>query len=220
MSELSVPLRPTCLMEGHPCMSSPSSQFCLFWFPSLSPIPFPFSPLSYCVMCFHPHWDRAGFRADARALSLRLGPRCQLRAFLSNLSLSLSLSPLSPSSRGQRRPYKAAFPHIHFWQFRCCHSKQSSGERPGLRWRSRQGLCFLVKARLARQKPACLFVEIQSRVAVLQSQFLIKKWVLTDKISTTSLVTGSSTLLIVSPHLDIGLMMTTDDTAAQNNLFK
>ena len=159
MSELSVPLRPTCLMEGHPCLCSPSSRSCLFWFPSLSLIPFPFSPLSYCVMRFHPHWDRAGCRADARALSLRLGPRCQLRALLSNPSLS----PLSPGSCGQRRPYKAAFLHIHFWQFRRCHSKQSWVEGPGWRWRSRQGLCFLVKARLGLQKPACLSVEIQSR---------------------------------------------------------
>lgn len=93
MSELSVPLRPGCLKRGHPCPSSLPLPHCLFLFLSLS--------FSSFTSRRQPE-RRPGWRADAQGLSLRLGPPCQLGAFLS-----------PPPSRGQPRPYRAAFPPSH-----------------------------------------------------------------------------------------------------------
>lgn len=67
---------------------------------------------------------QAGLRADVQTLSFRLGPHCQLRA----LHCPGSFFQLSPSSCGQRRPYKATFLLIHFCQFQHCHSNHFSGE--------------------------------------------------------------------------------------------
>ncbi len=123
MSELSVPLRPACLKEGHPRLPSPSSPLCLFLF--LSPFSF-LSPLSSLVI--RPHPAQAGLRADVQTLSLRLGPHCQLRAVPSLVVCPGSFFLLSPSSCGQRRPYKATFFLIHFCQFQHCHSNHCSAE--------------------------------------------------------------------------------------------
>lgn len=127
MSELSVPLRPACLKEGHPCLSSPSSPLCLFLFLSLSPFS-TLSPLSSLIIHSHPHQAWAGLRADVQTLSFRLGPHCRLRALLSPVACPGSFFGLSPPSCGQRRPYKATFLLIHFWQFQHCHSNHCSGE--------------------------------------------------------------------------------------------
>lgn len=128
MSELSVPLRPACLKEGHPCLPSP---LCLFLFLSLSPFSLALSSSTNPPPSLHPPPStqlQAGLRADVQTLSFRLGPHCQLRAFLSLVACPGSFFLLSPSSRGQRRPYKATFLLIHFCQFRHCHSNQCSGE--------------------------------------------------------------------------------------------
>ncbi|MEQ2314870.1 hypothetical protein AMECASPLE_016368 [Ameca splendens] len=83
---------------------------------SSCPPPPPFSshiiqhPLSFAP-------TQAGLRADLQALSFRLRPHCQLRALLSLVSCPESFFPLSAApSRGQRRPYRATFPLIHFCQ--------------------------------------------------------------------------------------------------------
>lgn len=131
MSELSVPLRPACLKEGHPCLPSPTSPLCLFLFLSLSPFSFA-SPLSSLIICTPTHQTQAGLRADVQTLSFRLGPHCQLRALLSLVACPGSFFLLSPSSCGQGRPYKATFLLIHFCQFQHCHSNRRSWE-----WRER-----------------------------------------------------------------------------------
>lgn len=100
MSELSVPLRPACLKEGHPCppslppltplslliplpptLPSPSS-------PPLAPSSSPPPPL--------PQPNQAGWRADVQTLSFRLGPHCQLRALLSFVLCVPDLSSCHP----------------------------------------------------------------------------------------------------------------------------
>lgn len=120
MSELSVPLRPGRLKRGHPCPSSLPPPHCLFLFLSLS--------FSSFTSRRQPE-RRPGWRADAQGLSLRLGPPCQLGAFsppsppppphppYCSRERGIFLSPpslrLSSSSRGQPRPYRAAFPPSH-----------------------------------------------------------------------------------------------------------
>ena len=127
MSELSVPLRPACLKDGHPCVPPPPS---VSSYSSHSHPLSPSSPPPSSFIIHPPHPSQAGLRADVQTLSFRLGPHCQLRALL---SLSLVACPgsfflLSPSSRGQIRPYKATFLLIHFCQFQRCHSHHCSGE--------------------------------------------------------------------------------------------
>ena len=126
-----MPLRPGCLKDGHPCVPSPPLSLLIPLTLTLSLLPpSPSAPSSSTLP--PPHPSQAGLRADVQTLSFRLGPHCQLRALLS-LSLSLVACPgsfflLSPSSRGQIRPYKATFLLIHFCQFQRCHSHHCSGE--------------------------------------------------------------------------------------------
>lgn len=120
MSELSLPLRPACLKEVHPCMPSPSSMLCLFLSLSLpSPsslpsIPFPLNPGWFEGWC-------ADHVIQIRATLSAQGP------FLSH-RVSGSFFLLSPSSCGQRRPSKTTLLLIHFCQFKLCHSNPCSGE--------------------------------------------------------------------------------------------
>lgn len=139
MSELSVPLRPACLKEGHPCQPSPSSLFCLFLF---------LSPLSFLIMLQHNPPNPCWFEGWCADLVI------QIRATLSAQGPSLSIVAcprsfflLSSSSCGQRRPYKATFLLIHFCQFQRCHSNHCCGEwkETKLTCPSQQGLCFLVQ---------------------------------------------------------------------------
>lgn len=130
MSELSVPLRPACLKEGHPCLPSPSSILCLFWFLLLNPLSSSSLPSALSSSTTPPP-TLPGLRADVQTLSFRLGPHCQLRALLSLVACPGSFFLLSPSSCGQRRPYKATFLLIHFCQFQHCHSNHFSVEWRG-----------------------------------------------------------------------------------------
>lgn len=137
MSELSMPLRPACLKEGHsasPPPLLPPLSLLIPLSPSLLLHSLPLAPIIIYPPSTPPPFPPAqgGLRADVQALSFRLGPDCQLRALLSPLACPGSLSPLSPSSRGQRRPYKATFLLILFCQFQHCHSNHFAGE-----WRGR-----------------------------------------------------------------------------------
>lgn len=115
------------MFEIHPVPPSPSVSSCspilphfFFLFPPQPSHPLPTAnPFLYLT--------RAGLRADVQTLSFRLRPRCQL-SLLSLVACPGSFFPLSPSSCGERRPYKAAFLLIHFCQFQRCHSNQCAGE--------------------------------------------------------------------------------------------
>lgn len=132
MSELSVPLRPACLKEGHPCLPSPSSPTPVSSHSSHSLSSSSSPPLAASSSTTPtPHPGQAGLRANVQTLSFRLGPHCQLRALLSLsgcVSRIFSFCMLSPSSCGQRRPYKATLLLIHFCQFQHCHSNHCSGQ--------------------------------------------------------------------------------------------
>lgn len=128
MSELSVPLRPAYLKEGHPSLSSSSSPFCLFLFLSFSPFSFLSPPLASSSSTPTPAERSSGWFGGWWAnLDIQIRD-CQLRGLLSPVACPGSFFPLSPSSCGHRRPYKAAFLLVHFSQFQQCHSNRCSGE--------------------------------------------------------------------------------------------
>lgn len=88
MSELSVPLRPACLKEGHPPLLLPLSL--------LIPLVLPLAFTHTHTHTLLTHSARAGLRADVQTLSFRLRPRCQLRALLPLVACPGSFFPLSP----------------------------------------------------------------------------------------------------------------------------
>lgn len=122
MSELSVPLRPACLKEGHPCLPSPSSPPLSLFIP---PFSLPFSSLTTSSPPLpSPGWFE-GWCAD---LVIQIRATLSAQGPSSLVACPQSFFLLSPSSCGQRRPYKATFLLIHFCQFQHCHSNHCSGE--------------------------------------------------------------------------------------------
>lgn len=113
------------MFEGRTPLSALPPPLSLFL--SLSPF-FLLSPLRSLARPLHP--PQAGWRGWCADLVI------QIRATLSAQGPALSscvswifLFLLSPSSCGQRRPYKATFLLIHFCQFQRCHSNHGSRER-------------------------------------------------------------------------------------------
>lgn len=102
-----------------------------------------------------------GSRADARALSLRLGPRCQLRALLSDLSLSPPTLTRLPRPEETLQSGVPSHPLLTIQTLSLRSQLRRGGPVGG--GAGGKDCAFQVKAGLARQKPPRLFLsEIQS----------------------------------------------------------
>lgn len=128
-------------------MPSPlPSLLCLLSFPSSSP--FSVSPLTAPpasstlspprqLVCPLPTFRPPRIRpspgwfegCEDLVIQIRATPSAQGPCLSSCVSGSFVL--LSPSSCGQRRPYRATLLHVHFCQFRLCHSNQGAREWRG-----------------------------------------------------------------------------------------